>query len=134
MDNYIGCKIIQAEPMSLGEFKVRFSKVYPAGGGEEDGYHVRYPDGYHSWSPKTGFEQAYRRFSEDEYKLLAIQPVIGEYDGENAEMLRKALAGLVGTVDKAELLQIEAITRQADLPDIDKTATINAVQALIKTS
>ena len=30
------------------------------GGKAEDGYKVRYPDGYESWSPKGVFEEAYR--------------------------------------------------------------------------
>ena len=29
----------------------------------EDGYKVRYPDGYESWSPKGVFEEAYRKAS-----------------------------------------------------------------------
>ena len=49
MRQYIGTKIIDAEPMSRGQ-----------GGKAEDGYKVRYPDGYESWSPKDVFEEAYR--------------------------------------------------------------------------
>lgn len=49
MRQYIGTKIIEAEPMSRGQ-----------GGKAEDGYKVRYPDGYESWSPKDVFEEAYR--------------------------------------------------------------------------
>ena len=49
MQKYIGTKIIEAEPMSRGQ-----------GGKAEDGYKVRYPDGYESWSPKGVFEEAYR--------------------------------------------------------------------------
>lgn len=45
MKNYIGVKIVKAEPQ------------------EKDGkagYKVVYPDGYVSWSPKDAFEKAYR--------------------------------------------------------------------------
>ena len=45
MKNYIGVKIVKAEPE------------------EKDGvlgYHVKYPDGYVSWCPKDVFEKAYR--------------------------------------------------------------------------
>ena len=45
MKNYIGVKIVKAEPQ------------------EKDGrpgYKVLYPDGYVSWSPKDVFEKAYR--------------------------------------------------------------------------
>jgi hypothetical protein len=54
MQMYIGTKIIQAEqgpaPKDMGDYK--------AGA---DGYVVRYPDGYTSWSPKAVFEEAYRQ-------------------------------------------------------------------------
>lgn len=52
MKQYIGTKIIQAEP------------AYSAPSGENSlrllGYKVVYPDGYESWSPKDVFEEAYR--------------------------------------------------------------------------
>ena len=49
MQKYIGTKIIEAEPMSRSR-----------GDKAEDGYKVRYPDGYESWSPKDVFNEAYR--------------------------------------------------------------------------
>jgi hypothetical protein len=45
MKEYIGVKIIKAEP---------FTKE------GEEGYKVRYQDGYESWSPKAIFQEAYR--------------------------------------------------------------------------
>lgn len=48
MERYIGTKIIEAEPMSRAH-----------GDKAEDGYKVRYADGYESWSPKAVFEKAY---------------------------------------------------------------------------
>lgn len=61
MKTYIGTKIIQAEPA----FRID-GKVYPESGpvprsmNREEGYRVRYPDGYESWSPRDVFEEAYR--------------------------------------------------------------------------
>ena len=49
MKQYIGTKIIQAEPMKRGGVD-----------GIKDGYKVIYPDGYESWSPNDVFEAAYR--------------------------------------------------------------------------
>lgn len=61
MDTYIGTKIIQAEPAYRCEGTVYpKSGPYPRSMHMEDGYKVRYPDGYESWSPKTVFEEAYR--------------------------------------------------------------------------
>ena len=48
-----GTKIIEAEPCKAW----KDTKLHKAG---EDGYKVRYPDGYESWSPKGVFEEAYR--------------------------------------------------------------------------
>lgn len=45
MKNYIGVKIVKAEP-------------YEKDG--KPGYRVKYPDGYTSWSPKESFEKAFR--------------------------------------------------------------------------
>ena len=45
MKNYIGVKIVKAEPQENNGMP---------------GYRVKYPDGYESWSPKSAFEKAYR--------------------------------------------------------------------------
>ena len=52
MKQYIGTKIIQAEPLA---------KNYgPPETHGQPGYKVVYPDGYTSWSPADAFEEAYR--------------------------------------------------------------------------
>ena len=62
MQKYIGTKIIEAVPAIR-----KGGKVYEEGkpipksmDPTEEGYRVRYPDGYESWSPKDVFEEAYR--------------------------------------------------------------------------
>lgn len=62
MQKYIGTKIIEAVPAIR-----KGGKVYEEGwpipksmDPTEDGYKVRYPDGYESWPPKDVFEEAYR--------------------------------------------------------------------------
>ena len=62
MQKYIGTKIIEAVPAIR-----KGGKVYEEGwpipksmDQTEEGYKVRYPDGYESWSPKGVFEEAYR--------------------------------------------------------------------------
>lgn len=67
MKQYIGTKIIQAEPAIRISGRGGYlwvpqgdrSKV-PDGATIEEGYEVRYSDGYTSWSPKAVFEEAYR--------------------------------------------------------------------------
>lgn len=58
MKKYIGCKLIEAEPMSAEEYNKKERPMLVAGGTKE-GYKVRYADGYTSWSPKDVFENAY---------------------------------------------------------------------------
>lgn len=62
MEQYLGVKLIQAEPMNLGDYNTFRGWIIPE---DEDpnqkGYKVVYQDGYVSWSPKEVFEEAYRR-------------------------------------------------------------------------
>lgn len=67
-ESYIGTKRIDAEPMTRGEYAKlsgRNSIMTEKGESETDeGYHVRYGDGYESWSPKAVFETAYKKSGE----------------------------------------------------------------------
>lgn len=71
MKNYIGCKIIQAEEMSLDDFNANFNKeILVSEHISKEGYHVAYPDGYDSWSPKGVFEISYREITRSEEILI----------------------------------------------------------------
>ena len=62
MKTYIGTKIIEAAPAIRMGGKV-YEKDQPIPKSmdpEENGYKVRYADGYESFSPKAVFEEAYR--------------------------------------------------------------------------
>lgn len=67
MKRYIGVKIIEAVPGTMAVAQAMKSEL-PAKEIErireqdkgQDGYIVKYPDGYISWSPKDVFEEAYR--------------------------------------------------------------------------
>ena len=67
MDQYIGTKLVEAEPA----YRVSNDRAHhiivtdPADAFAnypqvEEGYCLRYQDGYESWSPKDVFEEAYR--------------------------------------------------------------------------
>lgn len=61
MSMYIGTKIVKAMPMTMIEAqKVLGREIKPATV-ELDGYLVEYKDGYMSWSPKSVFDDAYRK-------------------------------------------------------------------------
>lgn len=65
MEKYIGTKQIEAEPCTLGDYYKETGKS-PYGNDiekheeTENGYKVKYEDGYISWSPKDVFEKAYK--------------------------------------------------------------------------
>lgn len=59
MTDYIGVKIIKAEPMNLIAAEELLQRKIKKG--NEEGYLVEYEDGYKSWSPKDIFEKAYRK-------------------------------------------------------------------------
>ena len=63
MKKYIGTKQIEAEPMTMGEAYekglLQAGRVPNESEKSNAGYHVRYQDGYESWSPAEPFEKAY---------------------------------------------------------------------------
>jgi hypothetical protein len=65
MKKYTGTKQVEAEPCTLGKFyqetgKSPYGKDIENHLETEDGYKVKYEDGYISWSPKDVFEKAYK--------------------------------------------------------------------------
>lgn len=66
MKQYIGTKLIEAEPAyRCTDNQMRVDIIVDPDEAatyykSEEGYRVRYPDGYESWSPKEVFEEAYR--------------------------------------------------------------------------
>ncbi len=60
MKNYIGTKLIKAEPMTRGAYnEYRGWQIPKDENPEDEGYLVKYSDNYVSWSPKEVFESAY---------------------------------------------------------------------------
>ena len=64
MKKYIGIKQIEAEPMTMGEaFEknlLQAGRVPNESEKTKVGYHVKYEDGYESWSPAEPFDKAYK--------------------------------------------------------------------------
>jgi len=60
MNKYLGVKLIEAEPMNLGDYNTFKGWRIPADECPlKEGYKVKYSDTYISWSPKDVFEAAY---------------------------------------------------------------------------
>ena len=64
MKKYFGTKQIEAEPMTMGEAYeknlLQAGKVPNESEKDSAGYHVKYEDGYESWSPAEPFVKAYK--------------------------------------------------------------------------
>ncbi len=61
MKKYIGTKSVEAEVMDeLTAVEKGFARPNEDNHEWRQGYHVRYEDGYESWSPKSVFEKAYK--------------------------------------------------------------------------
>ena len=64
MKKYIGTKQIEAESMTMGEAYeknlLQARRVPNESEKTKAGYHVKYEDGYESWSPAEPFEKAYK--------------------------------------------------------------------------
>lgn len=59
MQKFIRCHIVEAEPMTRGDYnKYRGWEIPADENPADEGYHVVYPDGYESWCPKAQFEAA----------------------------------------------------------------------------
>lgn len=71
MKQYIGTKMVQAEPAT--RFRMENGKTVC-----DDGYTVRYSDGYESWSPKDVFEDAYRETNAMNFGLAIEAAKLGE--------------------------------------------------------
>ena len=72
MKEYIGTKIIEAEPMNLGDYnKYRGWTIPEDEDPEREGYLVKYPDDYVSWSPKEVFEEAYVKTENNKLAITA---------------------------------------------------------------
>ena len=126
MKKYIGTKQIEAEPMTRGDaWGKHLLREKPTPENFDDaGYHVRYKDGYESWSPKEVFEEAYKcsdthldrmRIELDELKER-LTKAIDFYYSEKAGQLSRDEAYLLGR-------QISVMREYADvLLDRIKTA------------
>lgn len=91
MKQYIGTKVVEAEPATLYELKdgghylKKHSEEWPEesinipelSSSTREGYAVRYADGYESWSPKDVFERAYLPITANE-NLKTNKPSISQ--------------------------------------------------------
>ena len=100
MKKYIGTKRVEAEPMTMGQAYERgFLQVGRVPSDVEQynkpGYHVKYADGYESWSPAKPFEEAYKLADTALDRMLI--------EGEELTVKLEKLQAFIGT-DKFDSL------------------------------
>jgi hypothetical protein len=73
MKKYIGVKMIEAAPMTRGDYNKYRGWVIPKDENPKDeGYLVKYSDSYESWSPKEAFEESYCEVQEEGCRRIEI--------------------------------------------------------------
>lgn len=113
MKKYQGTKVVQAEPMNeLQAVELGYARANVDNHEWRQGYHVVYPDGYESWSPKKVFEESYT-CCETVLNRLTIE------FKELSEKLRKLEAFIESGKDKElsiaerELLKLQYLSMSA---------------------
>lgn len=85
--NYIGVKVLQAGPMTRGEYNKYRGWTIPENENPADpGYLVKYSDSYESWSPKDVFESAYFEMGDDPTRIT--QDMIERFMGNKIRVKR----------------------------------------------
>lgn len=78
MESYVGLKQIEAQPISLGNYnKYRGWNIPDNKDPNKEGYLVKYPDGYVSWSPKEIFEDAYKKSGHFSFEMALFLLKLG---------------------------------------------------------
>lgn len=80
MTEYVGIKMISACPMTLRQAKSEYGvKVGDSSTADhnDEGYLVRYKDGYVSWSPKAVFDAAHQPTSGMSYEMAVTVASVG---------------------------------------------------------
>lgn len=110
MRKYVGTKIIEAKEMNRGDYnKYRGWTIPENENPNDEGYLVRYSDGYESWSPKKQFDEAYREYDESKLQSTAVlmqssdykERFIAEY--KQLVIRYRGLVRMINQWDKGEL-------------------------------
>lgn len=80
LKKYVGVKLIEAKPMTRGDYNKYRGWVIPKDENPNDeGYLVKYSDNYVSWSPKGVFDEAYREYEANELPQTALGMISNDY-------------------------------------------------------
>ena len=102
MQNYMGIKLLQAKPMTRGDYNIYRGWTIPANENPaDDGYLVKGSSTYETWSPKDAFEMAYLPLDND----TSITPAVvngfianvsaSQVDGKTCLVKAQSLTGFM---------------------------------------
>lgn len=93
---YIGCSLVQAEPMTLGSYDAYRGCSTPPTHHGQSGYLIVYPDGSESWSPSETFDNSHFHIeNESSIGLLDVQRFIKKTESisfEKTTIVKSTLA------------------------------------------
>lgn len=70
MQKYVGVKLVEAAPMTLGDYNIMRGWTIPADEDPNDeGYQVVYSSGYVSWCPKDEFEKQNKQLFKQDNRI-----------------------------------------------------------------
>lgn len=105
MKKYLGIKLLDGKEMTRGEYNTHRGWTVPEDENPlDDGYLVKYPDGYESWSPKDQFKLAYTEFDDDKPFSAYGKIVIDKYLEFLSAMPSNRVKDIL--LSKIELLQL----------------------------
>lgn len=91
MKTYVGTKVLDATPMTLGAYNEKRGWTIPDNENpEKEGYFVQYSDDYVSWSPKEVFEESYIKLDVTSISKTSELPHEQRVVEEANELLDKA--------------------------------------------
>ncbi|WP_296879105.1 hypothetical protein [Thomasclavelia sp.] len=80
MKKYVGVKLIEAQPMTRGDYNKYRGWIIPENENPNDeGYLLKYSDDYVSWSPKQVFDEVYREYRVNELPQTALGMISENY-------------------------------------------------------
>lgn len=144
MKVYIGIKQVDAEPMTRGDYNKYRGWAIPADENPEDeGYLVKYPDGYVSWSPKAVFEEAYNEVGTNPLIDSSLQMKSSDFKERFkaeyvqlttrasglAAMLKKYKEGTLSFIPRCsyELLHKQLIHMESYIKDLEERAEVEGI-------
>lgn len=113
MKKYLGVKLIEAEPMKLGDYNtLRGWKIPENEDPEREGYKIVYPNVYVSWSPKEVFETTYMHLENNNNTITQkdVENYIAKYEdfkfGEKTTVVKATLVNGFEIVESSSCVDV----------------------------